>query len=594
MNDDLIFFKTAAGDEAVRERTRLVQRNLRMVLILVDGFADVAALKQKTGDAAMVESALAELLQMDLIESLDAHAARMAQSMGGPPTLTEEVPVAVEAREHSLAAVTVFDKEVAVDSGMTENTTRPREQSMSLPPARKSLPASVAAWWASRRQRRVQAQEEAIYEKAYGEEDSPDIQSAPVRLPGRKARVKLGSLVAMAVAGAVVLAVLRVVLYPYDEYRPQFEQRLSRALDDVVTIGNLHVSFVPLPVIILEHVNVGATTYATAEVVRLAPELGSLTGDHQYREVRVEGLRIKDAGLGRISRWFQPSGMSNSAIRRLDVDDLSLDFGRGSLDGLAGRAELDVQHGLTKFVVRPNAGDFRAEAVPGPNGLSLSVVANEWKAPFSPRLVFSAIELHGQLTPGRFAIDKLEGRAYDGLFSGSGMVVRDHEEARMTINLELQHVASGKLLDALGGPSLIEGEASVRMLVAANAPALNLLGEALRTEGTFKVVRGSLRRIDLAGALRSSGRTSGVVRGGSTGFEGLSGVFSSDARAVRLNGLRLSSGLMQASGQVTVSRQENAAISGLASVEMRSSASVIRSPVAISGRAADPELRAAR
>lgn len=594
MNDDLIFFKTPAGDEAVRERTRLVKRNLRMVLILVDGFADVTALKQKTGDAAMVESALPELLRMNLIESLDAHAERIAQSMGGPPTLTEEVSVAEERPEHSSAANMILDKEGVAAAGSLENAALSEEKPMSFSRARKSTMPSVATWWASRRQRRQQAQDEAAYEKAYGEDRKEEIRVAPIRLRGPEVKPRLGSFVAVAVAGAAVLAILRVVLYPYDEYRPQFERRLSLALDDAVTIGNVRVSFVPLPVIVLERVSVGTTAYATADVVRLAPEPDSLLGDHQYREVRVEGLRIREAGFGRISRWFQPGGMGSTAIRQLDVSGLSLDLGQGSLDGLAGSAELDAQRGLTKFVVRAREGNFRVEAVPGSTGLSLSVAANAWKAPFKPMLAFSAFELKGTLSPGRFVIDKMEGRAYDGVFSGSGGIDWD-QDARMAIKLDIQHVSAGTLLDALGGPSLVEGKAAGTLLVEAKAPSLARLAETVRTDGAFKVAHGSLKRIDLAGALRSSSHArSGVVRGGSTGFEQLSGTFSSDAGAVRLSSLRLVSGLMHASGQATVSRQDDAGIAGLASVEMRGSAGAIRSQVSISGRAADPELRSAR
>lgn len=37
MDPKLVFAKTPIGDEAVRQSTRVVQRNLRMVLVQVDG-----------------------------------------------------------------------------------------------------------------------------------------------------------------------------------------------------------------------------------------------------------------------------------------------------------------------------------------------------------------------------------------------------------------------------------------------------------------------------------------------------------------------------------------------------------------------------
>ena len=44
------------GDEAVRQSTRVVQRNLRMVLVQVDGKLTVAELSEKIGNARLVES----------------------------------------------------------------------------------------------------------------------------------------------------------------------------------------------------------------------------------------------------------------------------------------------------------------------------------------------------------------------------------------------------------------------------------------------------------------------------------------------------------------------------------------------------------
>ena len=61
MDRNLIYAKTPIGDEAVRQSTRVVQRNLRMVLVQVDGKLSVAELGAKIGDARMVENALREL-----------------------------------------------------------------------------------------------------------------------------------------------------------------------------------------------------------------------------------------------------------------------------------------------------------------------------------------------------------------------------------------------------------------------------------------------------------------------------------------------------------------------------------------------------
>jgi hypothetical protein len=434
-----------------------------------------------------------------------------------------------------------------------------------------------------------------LFEKAYVEasaEEAP-VDIKPSARQGER-KVKLGPILAVTALATAVLGISRLVFYPYDEYRPEFERRLSGMLDDAVKIGNVRVGFIPWPVVTLERISIGnSAVYANIDAVRIVPELWTLMGGrHQYQQVVVDGMRIQDAGLSRLGRWFLPASMENVQLDKFELTRLSLGLGRGSLDGLAGHAEIDEQRGLARLILHAKEGDFHAEVVPSSTGLSISASATEWKTPFQAPLVISKFELAGKLSPGRFAIDKLEALAYEGLVSGSGMIGWDRD-ASMAVTLNLQHLAASKLLPALGAPPVLEGEVGGRIVLSANAPTVNRLEEALRVEGRFQVARGSLKRFDLAGVLRHDDQGTGSVRGGSTAFEDFSGTVASDSRSVRLGGLRLSSGLLQATGQATVLRQSGA-LAGGAGVELRSSTGTIRAPVGVAGNMADPELRISR
>src|SRR5574343_137879 len=61
MDANLVYAKTPTGDEAVRQSTRVVQRNLRMVLVQVDGKMSVEELSAKIGNPRLVQAALREL-----------------------------------------------------------------------------------------------------------------------------------------------------------------------------------------------------------------------------------------------------------------------------------------------------------------------------------------------------------------------------------------------------------------------------------------------------------------------------------------------------------------------------------------------------
>lgn len=584
MNDALVFSKTAAGEEAVRERTRLVQRNLRTVLILVDGMADVASLKRQTGDPTMVESALAELETMGLVASPETGTGSTTTHLPHDDELAEMPQTALASGEPDADGKAQFElcepEEPPIVEGYAGTT-------------------DAAGLRQEKHQRHLEAEEEELYERAYGEEDHTQIAmvapvaEAPVSREARRQRIRPGPLIAIGVIGALILASLRVFLYPYDEYRPEFEKELSRAVGDMVRIGQLRVNFVPRPVIVLEKVSVGDTPYASMEAIRMVPEAASLFGNaRDYAEVRLERVRMADTGLGRISHWLRPAGLGEAKVRRLVIEDLALDLGRSSVGHLDGHADLDSRLGIAKIVLNAREGDLRIEAVPTTSGVILDVSATQWRLPSQPSLQLPNLVAKGELSPGRLRLDRVECRAFDGLVGGSGSLGWDRG-ASLALQLEIQNVAADKLLEALGGPPLLEGRGSAKLTAAASAPSVERLAQGVRLKGPFKVQRGRLRGIDLPGALRMAGQSSGAaVRGGSTAFEEFSGNVSTEPGAIRITGATLASGLLSASGEATIDRREGG-IAGAASVRL-SGSGARNASILLSGRAASPALKVRR
>jgi hypothetical protein len=68
MEEDVVFRRTAAGEAAVRQPTRLLQRNLRSALQLVDGGRDKKEILRHFADRTIGSAALADLLRAGLIE----------------------------------------------------------------------------------------------------------------------------------------------------------------------------------------------------------------------------------------------------------------------------------------------------------------------------------------------------------------------------------------------------------------------------------------------------------------------------------------------------------------------------------------------
>lgn len=603
MNDDVIFRKTPAGEETIRERTRLVQRNLRMVLILVDGVANVSVLKQAAGDAAIAESALAELEGMGLIERAGPEAV--------PKTVAE--PEAVVAAETAIPMgvgdigpetqwpVSISPGQAAYgpDSIMPEETGGASAAAQQSPAT--SGPAKSSGLKGIFGGKKESPKEEAGFDQAVFDFGDGDISSgtlgsaAAARLEEKRTwrpKIRVKTLVLGVVALIVAVLVWQLFIRSYDAYRPGFERALSTIVDDGVTIGKVRVSYLPAPAILLEDVKVGSPAHTSIAAIHLASEPWSFLGDrHRFRRVTLDGMRARDADLSKLSKWLSPGRMADVTVDRLDIANLTLELGRETFAGLAGDIALGAQGGIEKIAFRSADGSLQVEAKPTAEDWMISLVTTGWQAPIKPAAFFSKFDLQGRLAPGRFTISQLTARVCEGLIVGSGAIDWQRQPV-MALSLEVQHVGANCLLTELGSPALLEGQTDAGISITALAPSFHELSKTWQLDGKFGISRGALKHIDLANALRKRASES-VTRGGSTPFEQLQGTVSVTDRLVHAGSVRMDAGLMQASGQATVSRQQGT-IAGSINVELRGSSGVVRAPIAISGNASEPELKTGR
>jgi len=597
MNDELIFVKTSAGEDAVRDRTRLVQRNLRMVLILVDGLTKVSALKQKAGDPAMIETALSELERIGLIESIDTRGSRQATAVAEALSMTGKTDSSeiIDAPDEYPTEDTVFEEIASAHSLGGPTGTVHAAPMTSLPPigpATKLSGRRADGWFTRMRKRWHQMREERAYEKAYGTPtDNVAVDVSPRRTNLRR-RIRLKPVVFAVLAGLIVFGLARVVFYPYDEHRPAIEAQLSRMLGDQVTVGSVKLSFVPFPAFELRRLTVGSGAGVVADKVTLVPDPGFISGGQLFQSARATGVEVREEALGKLDKWFLTENMNGVQLDQVEVEGLTLDLGWTQFRGLSGTLR-PAPAGNTSFVGRVGQSDLQFEVHPGKAGLKVSAKANQWIVPVEPPLNVAALDFSGVLSAGSLAIEKVDARVFDGVVSGRGTVTWGKASPRMTLDLSLKHVGSAKFLETLQAPILLDGELAGQVQYDSAAPSVRWLNQDVKAFGTVAVTRGSLKRIDLAGALRSGMPRNVPRRGGDTGFEDLTGRFNLDAGKIQIADVHLSSGLMLASGQAIVSR-ESGQITGAANVEMRGSVRAPRALISIAGKAADPELRPGR
>lgn len=589
MDKNTVFVKTKEGEEAVRQRTRLVQRNLRNILIMVDGHATVADLAKRFGDENAAQSALAELQASSLIAEssnpIDPDGTLPPEDLGD---MAEDLPVLTREIEPDASRSPGASPEPQpIPQPVIEAIELPEPEYESLPPP----PGAVAP----------------------AQRASQPVESGPgwvVRIKALLARPQRGPTMAsadlepivsgtnpfswpvralLAALGVAVLSALTLVLYPYGRHLPDIERRASAMLQDPVKFGDLGFSFLPRPHFALRGISVGKDAQLTIATVRAVPDFLSLLSEKKvFQELQFEKVSVKGSGLSRLAL----AGASDRAgvdIRHITLTNLSLTVGDALLGGFSGEVMMSAAGAAEKILLRNADNTLKLELQPMADGYRISAIGSNWKAPFKPSLTFQFIDVSGELRDTRLDLSKIEGRAYDGQVEGKA-ILEWAGGASLAGNLDIKHMNATKLLSALGSDLSAEGELTARLRLEAKADKLAQLADALRTDASFEMKRGAVKGFDLGEAARRTGST--PTRGGETKFEQMTGTLLCAPKVCRAGNLRLSSGLFKSSGNLVIA--ENAQLSGGADVELRSSAAILRMPLTISGTAKDPLLTPGR
>ncbi len=622
LDSNSIFSKTADGEEAVVHRTRLVQRNLRNILIMVDGQSSVADLAERFGDMAVVENALAELLALGFVVSKEAEPTPQSNAPAAEASDEDELPV-IETEATIEEAAPPHVAPAAVSAPAVTRPSRPSQPAGSRPqpsieetffespeyfsdpaPARPAVAPGADRRTVEPKRSLIETMKEAWpHQSRRSRNDFYDVQDAvggradirpdvrpdvrQVSRGGKRVHISWPLLAVMIVGGTISVVALVALLFPYDSYLPDIEKRASEALRDPVKIGKISFSFLPRPNITLRGVVVGKERFLSADSVRVQPDFFSLLTDKKVlRELEVNHVILKYHGLSRVSQW---SSGPNAEVHRIRVNGLSLDLGDVVLDGMGGEVGMSANGTLEKIELRNADASFTLNLTPKGQAFSFEAIGNAWKMPVPPGLTFEYVEAQGELSATRLALNKLDGKLYGGLFVGKAMLDWSRG-ATLSGDMELKRIDLAKLLPTLNPDMEAEGELSGKTRFDSKTDRLARLGESLRVEGNMDIRRGVVKRFDLIEAVRG-GRGEGT-RGGLTRFEQLTGNLLQEQRAWKLTNLRATSGLMKAGG--SVSMDKDGQLAGAFDVEFKGSAAVVRSQLAVTGTLKEPLLTSAR
>lgn len=549
MDPNLVYVKTPIGDEAIRQSTRVVQRNLRMVLVQVDGKLNVDELSKKIGNPRLVERALQELVE------------------GGFITESEEaISVWVQAKNNvnkaQISALSQFstfgDKSPAKNDAVKSSLSSVASSFSTF-----GKPILPSARGATKEPERVDV--EAV---VYSEDEVP----ATRYLARRIKRIFIGLIVSS------VLLVAGAVFYPYASHKPAIERAMSAYLQTPVRIGQVEVSLLP-PKLKLLTISLGESGDSRADEVRIASPLSLLLGNgKELNRVDVSGLSISVNRMLALP-MFQPGESKASGathIREIRLEKSQVVAGALVLRDVAGYIRFKPASGIENAVFEAVDRSIQLTVSPTVEGLALKIEGLGWKLPGSA-LSFESLQANGLLQNNKLLIQNLDTTFLGGLLKGNwlldwsnGLVIAG--EATLS-RLDCKRVAA-----AFTPMMKLEGELAGALHLRAAGNDWPSMWRNVEASLDAEVTRGLLTGIDLGEVARRS--STSAVRAGSTKFDRLKGRLVMNSSQLVVNDVQLEAGMMTSVGQFSVNQGR---VDGNLIVNLQTSVSNVRVPVRISG-----------
>jgi hypothetical protein len=354
-----------------------------------------------------------------------------------------------------------------------------------------------------------------------------------------------------------------------------FERAAQARLGEPVKIGSVHLALLPRPRLRMEQVAIGAGGEARIARVTATPELGFIWDVKKvFKSVELEGANLPQPWLEAVL-WGKGRG-DTLRVERVIAKGLKLDVRGMNLPPLDVDARLDAEGALQGASVADAERTMEVKLAAKGGKLAIEISGGPFKLPFGQAVRFDHFTGKGTLTPGQLDVGELEASGLDGHFSGN---------ARLSwgANWSLEGQLTARAVDAgrIAAPLLSEGRIDGKGVYSMRAATPEKLEGSTHLEGTFTVRKGKLGTIDLAQVLQGS-----TTPGGSTLFSEMSGNGVMNPGSVQLRQLRLTAGLLSATGDASMDARKN--LNGRFQLELRAASTQARASLALAGNLSAP------
>ena len=233
-------------------------------------------------------------------------------------------------------------------------------------------------------------------------------------------------------------------------------------------------------------------------------------------------------------------------------------------------------------------GALKADVTPEDGGHLILVTLKKWTSPIGLPIFIDTGKLVMHLKANQLEIPNIDVALYSGKLTGNAIVSWE-KSWRASGKLNVADLSVKEPSSLVSKSVYLSGNLFGNGSFSGNAKDAGQLADNLTANFKFKVNNGVLHGLDLVKVASLLIKQSN--KGGSTEFEEFSGVLDMDkgtnsARQYHLHDLKMSSGLLAATGEVKV--KPNKALDGAVEVEVKRSVSLVAIPLVVSGTVSNP------
>ena len=359
-----------------------------------------------------------------------------------------------------------------------------------------------------------------------------------------------------------------------DDFRLRAQREASVALAVPVTFSPLTVALWPLPAVAVEGIALATRPVLTLQRLEVRPAWRALlAGQFELATVLVRGAVLPQAGIDALLLVLQKKEHATQAARGLEPENTK---------NMALVPQRTVLENVTWISAQGTRIVLDADAQLSPQGwpddVSIKLLKGPWQGA-NARLQRQNNDWTLAMALGGGSL-KAQFQLQPAVQPGAEFVLKGQLQTRAV-----------ELAALIGTPqSVLTGRLDADTTLSARTASLGALMAALHTQSKVTVRGAVVHGIDLAKAVK----TVGLSRGGETPLDILSGQVNTQGRAVQINNLAASSGVLSASGHVAIA--PNRSLSGRVSVDLAAAAlgGAVGVPLLIGGTLDAPEVNLTR